>query len=94
MRGPLDILKESWQELKRCSENEVSHELGVQDKLAAMSEMVKDNLERVQQKQKLWYDQNARQREMKPGDLVLVLLPTSGSSLTAQWKPLPSFAQN
>ena len=52
--------------------------------------MVKDILERTQQKQKLWYDHNARQRELKPGDLVLVLRPTSGSSLTAQWKgPYP-----
>ena len=50
-----------------------------------MSLMVKDNLERAQQKQKLWYDQNALQGELKLGDVVLVLLPTSGSSLTAQW---------
>ncbi|KAL5497407.1 hypothetical protein EMCRGX_G013874 [Ephydatia muelleri] len=90
VRGPLDILKESWKEPKRCSENVVSYVLGVQDKLATMSEMVKDNLERAQQKQKLWYNQNARQKELKPGDLVLVLLPTSGSFLTAQWKgPYP-----
>ena len=60
--------------------------LAVQVKLATMAELVKDNLERAQKKQKLWYDQNARQRELKPGDLVLVLLPTSSSSLTAQWK--------
>lgn len=64
----------------------VSYVLAVQDKLATMSEMVKDNLERAQQKQKLWYDWNARQRELKPGDLVLVLSPTSGSSLEAHWK--------
>ena len=90
MRGPLDILKESWQEPKRRGENVVSYVLGVQDKLATMSEMVKDNLERAQQKQKLWYDHNAQQRELKPGDLVLQLLPTSGSSLTAHWKgPYP-----
>eukprot|EP00731_Ephydatia_muelleri_P011389 Em0006g283a len=58
--------------------------------VATMAEMVKGNLERAQQRQKLWYDQNARQRELKPGDLVLVLLPTSSSSLTAQWKrPYP-----
>ena len=59
VRGPLDILKELWREPKRCSENVVSYVLAVQDKLATMSEMVKDNLERAQQKQKLWYDRNA-----------------------------------
>ena len=36
VRGPLDILKESWQEPKRCSENVVSYVLGVQDKLATV----------------------------------------------------------
>ena len=90
VRGPLDILKESWKEPRKCGDNVVSYVLAMQDKLAAMAEMVKGNLERAQQKQKSWYDQNARQRELKPGDLVLVLLPTSSSSLTAQWKgPYP-----
>ena len=90
VRGPLDILKESWKEPNKCGDNVVSYVLAMQDKLATMAEMVKGNLERAQQKQKLWYDQNARQRELKPGDLVLVLLPTSSSSLTAQWKgPYP-----
>ena len=47
-------------------------------------------MERAQQKQKLWYDHNARQSELKLGDLVLVVLPTSSSSLTTQWKgPYP-----
>ena len=90
VRGPLDILKESWKEPQKCGENVVSYVLAMQDKLATMAELVKGNLERAQQKQKLWYDHNARQRELKPGDLVLVLLPTSSSSLTAQWKgPYP-----
>eukprot|EP00731_Ephydatia_muelleri_P033526 Em0031g34a len=90
VRGPLDTLKESWKEPTKCGDNVVSYVLAMQDKLATMAEMVKGNLERAQQKQKLWYDQNARQRELKPGDLVLVLLPTSSSSLTAQWKgPYP-----
>eukprot|EP00731_Ephydatia_muelleri_P015573 Em0008g1293a len=70
--------------------NKTLKEMLRKDKLATMAEMVKGTLERAQQKQKLWYDQNARQRELKPGDLVLVLLPTSSSSLTAQWKgPYP-----
>ena len=77
VRGPL---KESWKEPKKCGENVVSYVLSMQDKLATMAEMVKGNLERAQQKQELWYDQNARQRELKPGNLMLVLLPTSSSS--------------
>ena len=55
VRGPLDILKESWKEPNKCGDNVVSYVLAMQDKLATMAEMVKGNLERAQQKQKLWY---------------------------------------
>ena len=54
VRGPLDILKESWKEPKKCSDNVVSYVLAMQDKLATMAKMFKGNLERAQQKQKLW----------------------------------------
>ena len=90
VRGPLDILKESWKEPKKCSDNVVSYVLAVQQKLASMSDLVRDNLSEAQRRQKVWYDRNARQRELKPGDLVLVLLPTSAGSLTSQWQgPYP-----
>ena len=39
-----------------------------------------------QGKRKHWYGRNARIREFVPGDLVLVLLPTSSSKLLAQWQ--------
>ena len=68
----------------------VSYVLVVQQKLASMSDLVRDNLSEAQRRQKVWYDRNARQREFKSGDLVLVLLPTSAGSLTAQWQgPYP-----
>eukprot|EP00731_Ephydatia_muelleri_P034076 Em0046g19a len=49
VRGPLDILKESWKEPNKCGDNVVSYVLAMQDKLATMAEMVKGNLERAQQ---------------------------------------------
>ena len=73
----------------KCSDNVVYYVLAVQQKLASMSDLVGENLSEAQRRQ-VWYDRNARQREFKPGDLVLVLLPTSAGSLTAQWKgPYP-----
>ena len=74
----------------KCSDNVVSYVLAVQQKLASMSNLVRVNISEAQQRQKVWYDRNACQTEFKPGDLVLVLLPTSAGSLTAQWKgPYP-----
>ena len=75
---------------QECSDNVVSYVLAVQQKLASMSDVVRENLSEAQRRQKVWYDRKARQREFKPGDLVLVLLPTSVRSLTAQWQgPYP-----
>ena len=39
------------------------------------------NLENAQLQQQHWYNKNARVREFKPGDMVLLLLPTSTSKL-------------
>ena len=90
VRGPLDVLKESWEADKRSSESVVSYVRSVQEKLAKMSALVGENLEKVQQNQKKWYDRHARNREFQPGELVLVLLPSSTSKLQAQWqRPYP-----
>lgn len=51
-----------------------------------MIEAVQTNLEKAQQKQKQWYDKNARQSEFVAGDQVLVLLPTATSKLLAKWQ--------
>lgn len=48
--------------------------------------IVKENLTLAQQRQKHWYDQNARDRELNPGEQVLILLPTSTNKLLAQWQ--------
>ena len=88
--GPLDILRESWQESERSDESVVSYIMSVQEKLAKMSELAHQNMARAKSQQKTWYDRNARSREFQPGEQVLVLLPTSTSKLLAQWQgPYP-----
>ena len=51
-----------------------------------MADLVKENLEKAQEKQKHWYDQGARVRQFEVGDPVLVLLPTTTDKLLAQWQ--------
>eukprot|EP00731_Ephydatia_muelleri_P017890 Em0010g988a len=69
VRGPLDILKETWEAPSQGSdESIVSYVLSVQERLAKMTELVKENLAQAQVEQKQWYDQNAREREFKDGD--------------------------
>ena len=86
VRGPMDVLRETWEAREDSEESVVSHVLLMQERLAKMTELVQENLGRAQRVQKTWYDRNARLREFKPGDSVLVLLPTSTSKLIAQWQ--------
>ena len=51
-----------------------------------MTEIVQQNLTTAQDKQKRWYDANARQRQFEIGDQVLILLPTSTRKLLAEWQ--------
>ncbi|KAL5489194.1 hypothetical protein EMCRGX_G018260 [Ephydatia muelleri] len=86
VRGPLDVLQESWVAKEKSSENVVSHIMSIREKMAEMTTIVRESLEKAQASQKSWYDQNARMRTLNEGAMVLVLLPTSSSALTAQWQ--------
>ena len=86
VRGPLDVLKESWVASERGDQSVVSHILDIRDKLAKLHDIVKENLCSSQQQQKHWYDKSARHREFQQGEHVLVLLPTANNKLLAQWQ--------
>ena len=83
VRGPLDILSESWQGRKKSEESVVSHILTIRERLGEMKKMADMNLKKAQQQQKLWYDQS---REFKKDDMVLLLLPTTTNKLLAKWQ--------
>ena len=86
VRGPLDILKETWETERRSKESVISHVLSMRDKMDKMTEIVKENLQLAQVKQKSLYDRGTAVRELVPKDQVLVLLPTSTNKLLAQWQ--------
>ncbi|XP_038123255.1 uncharacterized protein LOC119795417 isoform X1 [Cyprinodon tularosa] len=58
----------------------------MRDKLEKYREQVKDHMQKAQHKQKVWYDRHARERELKTGQKVLVLLPSGPSKLLAKWQ--------
>ena len=86
MRGPLDVLRESWEADKRSNPDVVFYVLLMRDRLEKMREEVQSNLSAASSHQKVWYDRSARERTFQPGEEVLVLLPTTTSKLTAQWQ--------
>lgn len=52
----------------------------MRDKLENFQTLAKENL----LLQKVWYDTHARERDLKPGQKVLVLLPSGTSKLLAK----------
>ena len=87
VRGPLDLLRESWKTPATTNENIISYVLSMREKLASMTELVQLNLATTQSTQKARYEyRTARARKFKPGDHALVLLPMSTHELTAQWQ--------
>ena len=85
MRGPLDVIRETWEAKEGTDESVVSYILSTQETLRSMMEVVET---KAQSRQKQWYDKGARLREFQKGDPVLVLLPTSSNKLLAQWQGL------
>ena len=86
VRGPLDVIKETWVTKSNSNDSVISHILAMRDKIDLMTKVVHDSLEEAQMKHKNWYDRNARDQTLQEGDMVLVLLPTSSHKLSARWQ--------
>ena len=86
VRGPLAVLRESWEFGEPQDVSVAAHVLQIREQLQQMSDLVNQNMIKSQATQKKWHDRNARSRKFQPGEQVLVLLPTSTSKLLAQWQ--------
>ncbi|KAL2089206.1 hypothetical protein ACEWY4_016105 [Coilia grayii] len=87
VRGPLDLLREAWEQPPPAGGSSViAYVLKMRDKMEELASLVKDNLAQAQRTQAQWYDQTARQRTLQPGQKVLLLLPTTENKLLARWQ--------
>ena len=71
MRGPLDVLKEAWEDTKRSEESVVSYMVLVRERLLRMTEPVQKNWSRAQSQQKGWYNSNACSHEFSSVSTVI-----------------------
>ncbi|XP_037831815.1 uncharacterized protein LOC119617061 isoform X2 [Kryptolebias marmoratus] len=88
VRGPLSLLRETWEGDKERSQavNVVSYVVQMRERLEKMAALAQAHKEEAQKHQKGWYDQSACQRSFSPGQKVLVLLPSADSKLLAKWQ--------
>ena len=56
VRGPLNVLKESWEASTRSPESVVSYVMLIQERLTKLRDVVHENFENTQATQKEWYD--------------------------------------
>ena len=85
VRGPLDVLKESWTGEAEGREVVASQVLEMRERLQEMMGLVQINVEKAQQRQKHLYDRKASPRSLTAGEQVLVLLPNPHHSLKLEW---------
>ena len=88
VRGPMAILRELWSgevsDEQVLSTYQYVNEL--RKRLEQTCQLARENLEKVQFKQKTYYDKHARSRKFDVGDKVLLLLTTESIKLLLQWK--------
>ena len=86
-----DTLKEGWIQDNPEKDDIVSFVNRVYQRLEDAKKIVHKNMEQVQEKQKKWYDQKARDLKLRNGDQVLVLIPTRTEKLWQNGKDLTQY---
>lgn len=88
VRGPMSVLRKLWTEESGDDEVKTVYQyvLDLKNRLQETCRLAQDSLAQVQGKQEMYYNKNARDRQFKVGDKVLLLLPTSRNKLLVQWK--------
>ena len=88
VRGPLAVLKSTWTRDGDDADedrNVLEWVTAVGDSLRDMAQIAGERERKCKEKMKVYYDQKARERIFKEGDLVLALLPDEQDKLQAAW---------
>jgi len=88
VRGPLALLKELWEGNVDEPETRTAYEyvLNLRERLEETCKMASSELQNAQEVAQRYYDLRTRERKLKVGDDVLLLLPTNNNKLLLQWK--------
>ncbi|KAI3366502.1 hypothetical protein L3Q82_000474 [Scortum barcoo] len=86
VRGPLDVLQESWVGSQEKRTSVLAFVLQMRERMEQTTKLVRRNMEKAQSGQQTWSDKAARERSFSPGQQVLLLLPTAENKLLAKWQ--------
>ena len=82
------FLRELWTDKVEDEEVRLTYDymINLRNRLKHTCELAMKNLQKVQGKQKAYYNRQAKPRSFKVGDKVLFLLPTDSNKLLLQWR--------
>ena len=88
VRGPLSILRELWAKEEVDPETKSSYQyvLDLSQRLQDTCEIAHEHLTRVSKTAMAYYNKKAKARSFKPGERVLLLLPTDHNKLLLSWR--------
>ena len=88
VRGPLSLLKELWEDDGLENETRTAYEyvLDLRNRLQETCTLASQELKQSQESAQNYYDRKAKDRKLKVGTDVLLLLPTNNNKLLLQWK--------
>jgi hypothetical protein len=86
VRGPFSLITDAWIGKEALQKNAISYVLETRRRLSEMQNIVQENANKTQAKQKQIYDPRSSHRKFDIGDKVLVLLPTPGRKLESKWQ--------
>jgi len=87
-RGPVKILKELWtnESVEEELQDVYTYMLELRGRIEETCKLAQEAINKANAKNKKYYDKKARNRELKIGDKVLLLLPSCNNKLLVQWQ--------
>ena len=87
-RGPLSLLRDNWlnQELNNTNQSSFEYVNDLRKKIEYTCQLAKTRTESQMLKSQKRMDKKSKLRTFQVGDKVLLLLPTSNSKFTSEWK--------
>ncbi|XP_077560624.1 uncharacterized protein LOC144175419 [Haemaphysalis longicornis] len=88
VRGPMTVLRELWtgEAMEEDVRTTYTYLVELRHRLEETCKAAQEELQKAKITQKKYYDRKALSRQLKPGDRVLVLLPSEANKLTMHWK--------
>jgi len=87
VRGPLSIVKSMWSEGDKNEEKTYyQYFIELREHIQETLKIAKEEIDKAHHSQKSYYDRKTKEKNIKIGDEVLILLPTDTNKMKMKWK--------